>query len=337
MGRFTGGVLLVVTVLITVGLYAMSGPWFNRAAEPARTDRPRDEFAADRAPVAAPVKEVPFDAKRAMGYLTDLCKIGPRISGEAGMAKQQEMLKKHFEALGGRVTLQSFKATQVSRPRQPVEMANMIISWHPDRKRRVIVCSHYDTRPIADQEPDVRKWREPFVSANDGGSGVAFLMELAHAMKDLPTEVGVDFVLFDGEEYIHERGDRYFFGSRYFASDYLKNRGDRRYVGAILLDMIAGKNARIPMEWNSLRYAGALIQEIWKIAEEQHCPMFVNQTGDRVEDDHLALNGAGIPAIDLIDFSYPHWHRLTDVPENCSEDSMAQVARVLGVWLQRVK
>ena len=41
--------------------------------------------------------------------------------------------------------------------------------------------------------------------------------------------------------------------------------------------------------------------------------------------------------MDIIDFSYPHWHRLTDVPENCSGDSLEQVARVLGVWIQRAK
>ncbi len=83
-------------------------------------------------------------------------------------------------------------------------MTNLIVSFFPDRERRVILCSHYDTRPIADQEPDPRKWREPFLSANDGGSGVAFLMELGNQMKDLPTKVGVDFVFFDGEEYIFD-------------------------------------------------------------------------------------------------------------------------------------
>src|SRR5436189_75805 len=102
-------------------------------------------------------------------------------------------------------------------------MANMVISYHPDRTRRVILCSHYDTRPIADQEPARKRWHEPFVSANDGGSGVALLMELAHHMKDLKTKVGVDFVFFDGEEYVYDpEGDEYFFGSKHFAKEYGK-------------------------------------------------------------------------------------------------------------------
>jgi hypothetical protein len=67
------------------------------------------------------------------------------------------------------------------------------------------------------------------------------------------------------------------------------------------------------------------------------CTAFQNQWGADVLDDHIALNRAGIPTVDIIDFSYPHWHRLSDVPANCSGASLAQVSRVLTVWLQRVK
>ena len=138
------------------------------------------------------------------------------------MKKQQELIKKHFEDLGAKVQFQNFNAKQNS-VKGKIEMTNIIVSFQPDKKRRVILCSHYDTRPIADQEPDPRDWRKPFVSANDGGSGVAFLMELGNHMKDLKTNVGVDFVFFDGEEYIFEtegpNKDRYFFGSEAFRED----------------------------------------------------------------------------------------------------------------------
>src|SRR5262249_62095463 len=173
--------------------------------------------------------------------------------------------------LGGKVERQKFPARRRSQGGQ-VAMANLIVRWHPERQRRIILCSHYDTRPIADQEPDPRKWREPFLSANDGGSGVALLMELAHHMKDLKTAVGVDFVFFDGEEYIFDQArDKYFFGSEHFAEQYRKTRPKYRYVGAVLLDMIAGKNARFPQERNSRRHAEALVDELWKIAAELKC------------------------------------------------------------------
>jgi len=328
MPRLVG--VSAVVVLGLLGWLLMSQPWSNSQ------NAKGDHFAEDRAP--PPAQPVPFDARRVMSYLEAICKIGPRMSGTEGMKKQQELLEKHFQDLGGQITWQRFRATQRS-VRKPVEMANLIVSWYPDRQRRVILCSHYDTRPIADQEPDPRRWRDPFVSANDGGSGVALLMELAHHVKNLPTSVGVDFVFFDGEEYVFDREDDYFFGSKQFGMQYRRNRGPKRYLGAILLDMVGGKKARFPIEQNSQWLAQALVRDVWNIAAELKCPAFVgNALSDvPVEDDHLPLNRSGIPAIDIIDFKYPHWHRLTDVPANCSGESLEQVARVLTVWLQRVK
>jgi glutaminyl-peptide cyclotransferase len=335
MSRLVIGLVFVVATFLALGglqwRKSVSG-----SAQPALPEKPkRDAFAADRAPAA--VAAVSFDQQRAMGYLEAICKIGPRISGSDGMKQQQELVKKHFEARGAKVELQRFTDRQLSQ-NQPVEMANLIASWYPDRQRRVILCAHYDTRPIADQEPDPRQWTQPFTSANDGGSGVALLMELANHVGDLKTQVGIDFVLFDGEEYIFDsKRDKYFFGSDHFASVYRRDRPKHHYVAAVLLDMIAGKNARFPVEQYSAFKAGALVQELWSIAAELKCAAFVNRTGQAVQDDHLALNRAGIPAVDVIDFTYPHWHRLTDVPDNCSGESMQQLARVLTVWLERVK
>jgi glutaminyl-peptide cyclotransferase len=300
--------------------------------------RPDGGFAADRGPAAA--APVAFDAKRAMGYLDAVCAIGPRMSGTEGMTKQQELIQKHFEGLGAKVAYQRFKAKQRS-VREMTEMANMVISWNPDIKTRVILCCHYDTRPIADQEPNQRDWRDPrrpFISANDGGSGVALLMELGNHMKDLTTQVGVDFVFFDGEEYVFDRDDNYFFGSKQFALEARKLK-DVKYKAAILLDMIGGKNPNFPIEINSWKYAEPLVREVWGIAAELKVTAFRNDAFSKfaVEDDHLPLNRAGIPAIDIIDFDYRHWHRLTDTPENCSGEALDQMARVLSVWLQRTR
>jgi hypothetical protein len=323
MVRWTGGAFLLA-VALALGCLQMTDSQTARAVEG------RDEFAGDRpVPVA-------FDAERAMGYLKVLCKIGPRISGSTGMKKQQDYLEKHFTGLGGKVEWQRFSARQRSQ-RAEVPMANLIVRWHPERKRRVILCSHYDTRPLADQEPDPRKRRQPFVSANDGGSGVALLMELAHHLKDLKTGVGIDLVFFDGEEMIYEPKDEYFFGSKHFAAEYRRQRPKHVWAAAVLLDMIGGKNARFPVEAHSWFQAAPLVLELWNTAAELKCAAFERREGPSVEDDHLALNRAGIPAVDIIDFSYRHWHRLSDLPENCSGESLAQVARVLSVWLQRAK
>jgi glutaminyl-peptide cyclotransferase len=329
-------VLIILAALLVILAAAAAIGWLIMgisSSANAEQKPPREEFAADRAPAAA--APVPFDAKRAMGYLEAVCKIGPRISGSEGMKKQQELLKKHFESHGAKVELQSFPARQVSQ-KKPVEMANLIAVWNPEAQRRVILCAHYDTRPIADQERDRDKWYGRFVGANDGGSGVALLMELAHHMKELKPQVGVDFVLFDGEEYIFDPpNDKYFFGSEHFAQQ--SRNAKHRYAAAILLDMVAGKDARFPYEGNSVFLAGKLLEQVWDIAGELKCGRFQKKVGHEVLDDHLALNRAGIPAIDIIDFDYPHWHRLSDTPENCSGETMAEVAKVVSVWLQRVK
>ena len=121
---------------------------------------------------------VKFDGERALKYLKQVCNIGPRISGSEGMKKQQELLEKHFKDLGATVTRQEFKARQASR-KEATAFTNLIVSWHPEREKRVLFCAHYDTRPIADQEPDRNSWTRPFLSANDGTGGAALFMELA--------------------------------------------------------------------------------------------------------------------------------------------------------------
>jgi hypothetical protein len=259
------------------------------------------------------------------------------------MKKQQALIEKHFKDLGATVTRQEFKARQRSR-RVETEMVNYIISWNPDKTRRILISSHYDTRPIADQEANKANWNKPFVSANDGTSGVAFMMELAHHMKDFKSEFGIDFVLFDGEEYVFETnalggGDKYFFGSEHFADEYLKSKDKRkfRYDAGILLDLFAGKNAQLKVELYSLESAPKLVEQVWGVAKNLGAKSFKMERGYEVQDDHLALNRAGIPTIDIIDFDYAHWHKLSDTFDKVSSEQMAEVSNVLTTWLQKIK
>jgi glutaminyl-peptide cyclotransferase len=286
---------------------------------------------------------VKFDSERALKYVKQFCDIGPRISASEGMKKQQEIIEKHFKDLGATVTRQEFKAKQHSRKAE-TDMVNIIISWNPDKARRVMICTHYDTRPIADQEANRNNWNKPFVSANDGTSGVAFLMEIGNHMKDLKCEFGVDFVLFDGEEYVFETdrlggGDKYFLGSDYFADEYTKSKDKRkfRYDAAILLDLFAGKDAELKVEQNSFGGAPKLVEQVWNVAKAVGAKSFKYEPGPDVQDDHLALLRAGIPAVDLIDFEYAHWHKLSDTADKISGTQMAEVSKVLTVWMQKIK
>jgi Zn-dependent M28 family amino/carboxypeptidase len=250
------------------------------------------------------------------------------------------MVADHVKAQGGQVFEQTFTGVDPKDGRR-VELANLIGSWHPERDERVLICAHYDTRPHADEEFDPARYRQPFLGANDGASGVALLMEIAHHLQDLPTEWGVDLVLLDAEELVYGRGRQtrgeYFLGSRAFAGAYARARKAGKigyeYHAGILLDMVGGKDLTIEREPYSVRFAPWLVDEVWAVAERLQVPAFVDRRGTEVYDDHLPLNQGGIPTIDLIDFDYPHWHLITDTPEQCAPESLAQVGRVVTGWL----
>ncbi|NBV47213.1 MAG: M28 family peptidase, partial [Planctomycetia bacterium] len=169
---------------------------------------------ADEPPAAATA----FSGSAALAHLERIVALGPRPSGSAAMVRQRHLLTEHFRGGGGTVTGQPFR-TRDPRTGQPVEMENLIVEWHPQRVERILVAAHYDTRPYPDRDPVDP--RGTFVGANDGASGVAVLMELARAMPALDGPLGVDFVLFDAEEYVVAPRDPYFLGSKFFAREYV--------------------------------------------------------------------------------------------------------------------
>ncbi len=290
--------------------------------------------AAPSAPAPAPI-----DGDRAFGYLKAICDLGPRPAGSAANTRQREMVAAHFKKNGGTVRDQPFPGRDPLSGK-PVAMVNLIGSWFPERTERVLLAAHYDTRPFPDRDPDFARRRDPFLGANDGASGVALLMELSHHLSDLPTNRGVDLVLLDGEELVYEGADAidlYFLGSKAFGRAYAADRkaGKRkdRYVAGIVLDMVGDRDLSIAPEVYSLRLQPKLVREVFGIAARLKEPAFRDGDGPEVRDDHIPLNAAGIPTIDLIDFDYPHWHQAGDVPEQCSGDSLAQVGRVLTSWL----
>jgi glutaminyl-peptide cyclotransferase len=288
-------------------------------------------------PVKTRLDQIPFDGNQAYEYLKQICAIGPRYSGSPGMAKQQELLVAHFEKLSGKVRMQEFR---VRHPKtgDAVEMANLIVEWHPDRKERVLLCAHYDTRPYPDR--DLRNPRGRFIGANDGASGVAVLMELAGHMPKLAGKVGVDFVLFDGEELVYTENDPYFYGSKRFATTYAESPGDHRYRYGVLLDMVGDKDLQILHEGHSVGWQDTrpLVEEIWGVAARLGVREFIAKTGHTVLDDHLALHDiAKIPTCDIIDMDFPQWHTQQDVPGACSALSLAKVGWVVHEWLKGLK
>lgn len=280
-----------------------------------------------------------FSGTRAMEYLEAICELGPRPSGSEGMEKQRELLIRHFQKAGATVFRQAFRSRD-GRDGDWVRMENLIVSWHPERNDRVLLGAHYDTRPYPDR--DRRDPRGIFLGANDGASGVAVLMELADSVAELKGTVGVDFVLFDAEEYVfEEKRDSYCLGSLFFARQYVSSRKagtiSYAYRCGVILDMVGDRNLTIWQEQQSVDWHDTrpVVESIWATAKQLQIQEFVPRPKYLINDDHVPLRmTGGIPTCDIIDFDYPHWHTTQDIPENCSAHSLGLVGRVILSWLQ---
>ncbi len=288
----------------------------------------------------------PLDAHRAYGYLLELCAIGPRPSGSVGMRKQQELLEDFFKKAGGRVTMQHFRADNPLGG-DDVPMANIIVEWHPERKERILLCTHYDTRPHADRDIDAVKRRDGvFLGANDGASGVAVLMELARLMPKLEGPLGVDFALLDGEELVYvDPRDPYCLGATWFAQKYVQEPPPYKYRWGVLMDMVGDANLQLFQEQYSATWQDTrpLVKGIWATAQRLGVKEFVPRSKFLVSaDDHMPLrNTAKIPTCDIIDFvdAYGNpppttWHTTKDDPQHCAPSSLAKVGWVVYEWLK---
>lgn len=277
---------------------------------------------------------ISWDSRRCFEYLQKICEIGPRISGTGGMIRQQQMVIDHFRQFGCEISAQAF---DVAHPLngQPVRMTNLVISFNPRAKQRVILACHYDTRPFPDQ--DRLRPRGTFIGANDGASGVALFMEMAHHMKSIQPRYGVDMVMFDGEELVYSSRDKYFLGSEYFARSYRDSPPVYQYVCGVVVDMVADKSLDLYIERHSAKMAPNVTRSLWATARRMRVSEFIPREKYEIRDDHLALNQiAGIPTCDIIDFDYPYWHTTRDTPRSCSAASLSKVGRVLLQWLTEV-
>lgn len=297
-------------------------------------------------PAAGTRADNPINGQRAYQWLERICDLGPRPSGSDGMARQQQMLADHFKKLGGSTFFQQFDHPHPLTG-EDVTLGNLIVHWHPDRRERVLLCAHYDTRPYPDRDPDRTRRRGIFVGANDGASGTAVLAELANHMRFLDRPYGVDFVLFDAEELVYnERGDKYFLGSEYFSRQYRENPPDYRYRFAVLLDMVGDRDLQIYQERNSMSTPATrqLVHDIWSTAARLGVDEFIPRPRHKIDDDHKMLMEVGrIPACDIIDFDYPrlgarsYWHTEADTADKCSAESLAKVGWVVYEWLKRLR
>ncbi len=258
---------------------------------------------------------------------------GPRNPGSKGHAETMNFLLNYFSNTADTAFLQRFSSTVYGKT---YDMANIIASFSPEKSDRILLCAHWDTRPFADQDKNEVQRTHPILGANDGASGVAVLMEIAHILSKQKPEIGIDIILFDGEDLgVSGDNDGFFQGSRYLAVHYPLPKP--RY--GILLDLVGDKQAEFRYEPISREAHSVLLDGIWNIAKKRRSPYFIHETGNAVSDDHVMLNQQGIKTINIIDVNLvgntdpnprrQYWHTSQDTIENISSHTLADIGNVL--------
>ena len=258
----------------------------------------------------------PFDGQRAYDLVAQQLDFGPRIPGSEGGRRAGGWIQEQLEQAGWQVKVQSFNY-------HGIELRNFIGVAGPADDPPVVLGAHYDTRPMADLDPSDPA--APVPGANDGGSGVAVLLELAAAMPPETLPQAVWLVFFDAEDSGGIDGWEWIVGSSHFVETL-----EAEIEAAVIVDMVGDADLRLPLELNS---TGALQQQIWMTARTLGYGAFVAGPGPSILDDHTPFLRAGIPAVDIIDFDYRHWHTQADTLDKVSPASLEQVGRTLQTWL----
>ena len=261
-----------------------------------------------------------FNADSAYAYIQKQVDFGYRIPNTKSHEVCGEYLVEKLKSYGAIVSQQKFQSETYDG--QTLDLTNIIAKIFPEKKKRILLAAHWDTRPFADK--DTVSPNKPFDGANDGASGVGVLLEIARILHDsqVSPEVGVDIIFFDGEDWGEPVGydysqntmqkDYWCLGSQYWEKEAKKERYSAYY--GILLDMVGAKDALFAKEEISYYFAPKIIKKVWtEAAILGYGNYFSNEKISSITDDHYYVNKAGIPMIDIIDYdsekqNFGHYH-----------------------------
>lgn len=291
---------------------------------------------------AAQQKIVPsFSADTAFAAIAQQLEFGPRVPGTKAQTDCAEWLQKELQRFGAQVSVQQSTVVAYDGTRLPC--INIVGSYNPDAKNRILLMSHWDSRHVADADSDPDKRNQPVPAANDGASGVGILLEIARQAGLKQPNVGIDIFLTDAEDYGAPDDWKGSHDEKYWAlgtQEWCKHPHIDNYQATfgILLDMVGSGQATFYREYYSDRYASDVVNLVWQTADKLgYRNLFVNRSGAGITDDHLFVNQMRhIPTIDIIDTRmhgdgtfYPYWHTTEDTLDKISKETLQKVGNVL--------
>ncbi|HSQ38867.1 MAG TPA: M28 family peptidase [Anaerolineales bacterium] len=262
-----------------------------------------------------------FNAERAYQDVVYQTSLGPRTPDSDAHEQAIDYFRSELQKANWLVEVQVVEVNG--------HILKNVIARRSDMPPEIILGAHYDSRLMADKDPDPKKQLQPVPGANDGASGTAVLLDLGRVLP--PNSVPVWLVFFDGEDQGNLPGwEEWALGARGFVETFtLKPRA------VVIVDMVGDYNLNIHQEKQSSQ---RLINEIWQVARELgYGQYFLEERKYSIMDDHVPFLEAGIPAVDIIDIEYRYWHTSYDTAENVSPVSLGIVGSTLQIWIARQK
>ena len=248
-----------------------------------------------------------FNGDSALAYVKPQLAFGPRVPGTAAHEKEAAWIIAQMRKRTDSIIVQRW--TQTTANGTKLQLENIIARFNPSATQRVLYLTHWDTRPVADQDPNLGARASSFPGANDGASGVGMFIALGDVFKKTPPSVGVDLLFDDGEDwggFDPDSSGNYpdaLFGAQYFAN-HLPSP-DYKPLYGVLFDMIGDKDLQIYEEGNSVQNAPEVVSKVWQTAADLgYSKYFINQVGMNVTDDHIPLQQKGLRVIDVLDIQY---------------------------------
>lgn len=286
------------------------------------------------------IKAADFNADTAYFFVHEQVKFGPRVNNTKAHDKCAVWLETTLKRYTPNVIVQNFTAKAYNGT--ILNCRNIIASFNPKSANRVLLTSHWDSRPYADNDPDTAMHTTPIDGANDGASGVGILLEIARQLKISSSAIGVDILLLDAEDYGapqdagYTGSDDWALGSQYWSRNPHVSGYSARY--GILLDMVGAENAIFTMEGTTMYYAPDIAQKIWNIGVAiGYSDYFSSERTNAITDDHVYINQLRqIPTIDIIQHDqatqsgfYKNWHTINDNMSGISKPTLMAVGQTI--------